>query len=730
MKPIITFKYYEKALTFAILAITVLLIVTSLQTSFAVNQTVDQTLTSDGTTIQNNLTSAIGNATPNDTITINKGTYTGTSVNTGLNINKNLTIQGNTTNGLVIIDAGRSGRIFTINNNLNVKFINIIFINGNYTGNGGAIYNSNSGTKLTFINCEFKNNTASSYGGAIYNGGNNLQLENCTFTNNKASHAGAIYNQGNNFIVIDSAFENNIANTGDYYGGAIFDAWNTNSSLTNCIFTNNTAGWGGAIFYYEKNNVTITNCTFKDNSATRLAGAGGAIYIEGDNYNIINSTFENCSSAGYGGALINHGANSSLIDCTFKDNKAYVSGGAVYVHTKSTIGTLTYNFKIANCSFTNNEASSGGAIYNQCNSTTLTSSNFTENVASKFGGAISNIGNLKVMDSNFINNKAINPNYDGTGGAIHNYAKANMTLLHNSMSGNSADLGQMISNNGNMGILNLIYLNNSTHYVKVGQNVILYAILTDDMGNTVTGQNISFYVNGIYVGSSTSIEGYANLTFKVTGALGDVLPVNGTYAGIGDFPIIIMNGELIIRLNTNSTITAPDAKENETITISGIATDEDGDPIGNTEITVTINNQSFNVTTDINGEWSLNFTSTIEGSFIAVVSWIGNSTHAGFTNSTTFNVVKENDVIIEDNTDTENNYYTEIKHKDGIYIENIPEDDDDNEDNTNTVDNIDETDETTNNLTSKATMNKTGLPIIAIVLLLLSIIGLCFGKKQ
>ncbi|RBQ24500.1 hypothetical protein ALNOE001_01550 [Candidatus Methanobinarius endosymbioticus] len=35
----------------------------------------------------------------------------------------------------------------------------------------------------------------------------------------------------------------------------------------------------------------------------------------------------------------------------------------------------------------------------------------------------------------------------------------------------------------------------------------IYATIIDDMGNTVTGQNISFYVNGTLIGTVIATEG-------------------------------------------------------------------------------------------------------------------------------------------------------------------------------------------------------------------------------
>ncbi|RBQ23062.1 hypothetical protein ALNOE001_11850 [Candidatus Methanobinarius endosymbioticus] len=94
-----------------------------------------------------------------------------------------------------------------------------------------------------------------------------------------------------------------------------------------------------------------------------------------------------------------------------------------------------------------------------------------------------------------------------------------MTVLGNKITGNSANLGQMIYNIGNIGTLNLTYLNNETITTKKGQNIIVYATLTDDMGNTVTRQIISFYLTSTHLADVVSTEGYANFTYNVTNNL-------------------------------------------------------------------------------------------------------------------------------------------------------------------------------------------------------------------
>ncbi|WP_054835096.1 hypothetical protein [Methanobrevibacter arboriphilus] len=109
-------------------------------------------------------------------IFVKNGTYS-VYDDSGYEITKSVRIVGEDRDS-VIIDAGNNGRIFLIDSDIEVTFINVTFINGNnendyiYDG-GGAIYIGDGTT--TIDNCYFANNNVkdgySTYGGAIYQGG-------------------------------------------------------------------------------------------------------------------------------------------------------------------------------------------------------------------------------------------------------------------------------------------------------------------------------------------------------------------------------------------------------------------------------------------------------------------------------------------------------------------------------------------------------------------------------
>ena len=79
------------------------------------------------------------------------------------------------------------------------------------------------------------------------------------------------------------------------------------ATVSNCIFSENQAGWGGGLSIY-KSSSTISNCIFDGNSANNGAG----IHIRESFSTIINSTFSN-NDADFGGAIFNYLEPSATI---------------------------------------------------------------------------------------------------------------------------------------------------------------------------------------------------------------------------------------------------------------------------------------------------------------------------------------------------------------------------------------------------------------------------------
>jgi hypothetical protein len=117
----------------------------------------------------------------------------------------------------------------------------------------------------------------------------------------------------------------------------------SNPTITNSIFSGNSAGQGGGMFNY-RSNLTVTGCTFSGNLAvpypTNPGGFGAGMY--------------NC-----------HSSKTTLINCMFSGNDASESGGGIF----NDIGQLNV-VTLVNCTFAGNSAPFGSALgcdsYEQC----------------------------------------------------------------------------------------------------------------------------------------------------------------------------------------------------------------------------------------------------------------------------------------------------------------------------------------------------------------------------
>ena len=448
---------------------------------------------------------ATGTVNINGTVNIADGIYTGEN-NTGVTINQNMTIKGQSQKGTVI-DAQNSTRVFTIAKGVNVTIWNLTLINGNPgESDGGAIASSGS---CTVKNCTFKDNSAVA-GGAVASSGS-CTISACTFEDNSAVAGGAIGNSG--FCIVKNCiFTGNTGNGTLDSGGAICN-WGS-CNIEDCKFTGNTAYEGGAI-YNDRGSLTVKGCNFTENTVTSDFGEGGAICNYFGSCTVKNCNFT-CNTAGYnGGAVVNSGS-CTMENCDFTGNTAVLDGGAIYnsgaafrgdfcavkncnfVGNTATIeGGAIFNFgllSVDDCSFYNNTATAGGAIYNtdagSCNVKSCifhdNRVNCTSYGSGGTGGAIYNDASINVENCTFTGNKANYASNEGIGGAIYNngvscdlkncnfngncagqvagaiYCGASITVENCTFVGNTAgQLAGAISNTDSCDITNCTFINNS-----------------------------------------------------------------------------------------------------------------------------------------------------------------------------------------------------------------------------------------------------------------------------
>ena len=596
----------------------------------------------------------------------------------GIIINRDLTIYGNG----ATIDGDKIARIFKVENNVNVKFLNINFRNGkadyggaicggnayncSFTKNtadyGGAIYLGNATDctfannaaekdggamyKSTAYNCTFIQNHADNVGGAMYKS----TAYNCTFTENNADNVGGAIYECN---ATDSTFANNTAESGgamyggnayrcifeknkaDAFGGAMYK-----STAYNCTFTENKAVNGGAIYQGNANNCTFTkntadkggaicqgnanNCTFIGNSAD----GGGATYF----VDVFNCIFTNNTSTCDGGAVYKRTA----VNCTFTGNTAERDGGAIFKgdainctfigNTADHGGAMNCednnrNYTAEGCTFIGNSADGGGAIY----FVDVVNCIFTNNTSTCDGGAV-------------YKHTAVNCTFTGNtakrdGGAIFKGDAINCTFIGNSAKQHG---GAMYEGTACLCIFN----EDSTKDTKIIHPVINVLNYTSTYNS---GEKLKFNLTAndmVFDGFKTTIAIYKNTSLVKT-----------DYALTGEGWIVDLGpGEYTAVLSLTD---YPDEKSsNATINVSKGNTIMDISPINNAKVgqELTINyttNSNGTVTIKVNGQKikGSKFTPTKEGIYNLTVEVAENDYYIAASNQTTFTAEKTDAVV-------------------------------------------------------------------------------------
>ena len=217
----------------------------------------------------------------------------------------------------------------------------------------------------------------------------------------------------------------------------IFLIYADNVVLNNITFVNgygSTNGGNGGCICTFNNYTTIKNCNFMYNKATKC---GGAIATTG-RLNLDNCYFYYNNADSYGGAILAYCPQTEAIslninNCTFEENWAYY-GGAIYNYYYTGNGWVpmdalakTY---LKNTKFIYNEAQYGGALF-PSQEVDIDSCEFLSNYASGGGGAIymaagvllsnddGSIGFAKPMSLNIHGDTSFIDNYaEYYGGAI------------------------------------------------------------------------------------------------------------------------------------------------------------------------------------------------------------------------------------------------------------------------------------------------------------------------
>jgi len=287
---------------------------------------------------------------------------------------------------------------------------------------------------------------------------------------------------------------------------------------------------------------SVSNCSFAGNTG---GPEGGAICNRSDHpLTVTNCTFFQ-NSAEDGGAIYSRAGYGSLLTvtgCTFTENSSQHSGGAIFM--------CNVTATISNCVFTGNSASenhTGGAIHSWFSSGTISNCAFSGNSGGYAGGAISNRDN----PSPTITNCTFQGNDAEDGGAIDNddvsCTIANCTFSQNSASFAGGAIRNANPENPPPTITNCTFWGNTTDR---NQGTIYNGNSSPTITNCLLWGNVGGEIYNPTIFPSYPIVTYCDIEGGYTGAGNiDVDPLLAD-PGSGDFHLL--TGSPCIDAGTNS----------------------------------------------------------------------------------------------------------------------------------------------------------------------------------
>ena len=557
-------------------------------------------------------------------------------------------------------NSAESGGVISSSYN-DCTIVNSNFMNNSASYSGGVIISLYD--DCTIVNSNFINNSASYSGGVISSSNNNLIINNSSFLNNSAEIGGAIYKRDTSIgklIIHSSNFTNNSAT----YGGAIYIGGSANCTIDNSKFINNSAIiHGGAIYNY------YSIKPIKPNPPERAFAEGISYNEYGYNLFINNTSFAN-NSAMEGGAIYNNAVNVTIINSIFQNNSAdYFGGGIASYHGG--------DFIIIDSNFTKNTADDGGAIYNEdyvnlfilgCNfinnsNTIYVYSYPSDDVYTRLSNSDLVINYNRILNNtgyDLFTNNDINADFNWWG--INN---PDMDKI----------IGPVLNNYYVMDVLNLssLFSNGTVKFqysfvLNTGEDVdnSLLPYFTTDVYTNVTNGIVSF------------IDARFNNTFDVTvKASGHILYTFVTDNQVKTLEgLIKIDTNTTIIVQDTVKIPATSSQGNP-INITGVLYDKNGNSISKANITVTVDGKTSNVMTDSIGRWTVSYTPTHVGNITIIAKFNGDGSYNPSENSTIFAVTKGKifvNISVKDNPDGSITITANVTDDEGKPVFNYPVD--------------------------------------------------------
>ena len=545
---------------------------------------------------------------------------------------------------------------------------NCTFMNNSWVfwnGTGGTIldcyfyklnfyFYSNS---TQFDNCTFESTHCEFYG-------NNSTINNCIFkTFNSGAYNPLIINNGYNCSISNTTFEDMYS----YYTCVEFSGYDVN--FINCTFKNLTT-YG----YYSTVNIrnsSIENCSFKD-----CYGNYSGIWVSSYS-TFIRSNFTNISSNRYGGLYFTYAGRidyCNFINCSSQDYG-------------SAIRTNGYAVKIYNSIFDNNENSynktfiyfegKNGTVYRCFFGLNYAADSYIDHILYKNSSGTykaypNGHYNLEIQDSTnpyeytllfTFRGFEIDPimsDYDVRIQKVKNdgtIISDTIETVHNNVLPltytNELSNGYIKvynANNGSLITSKKVVIDNKTTQIQLnnqsifpGESLNLTFNVRDEDGFNVSMGTVNILVDGSLIGSSTLVNGEGSIILENL----DIGNHTVTANYIGEDIFQSSSNSSIIKVGKKNTFFQYEDMITDVVLVSldgrtgdyfnFTLVDDNGAPLSNKAVNITLNGIVYEMNTDENGIVSMQINLQYEGNYPITASFSGDNLY--FNTSATANIV-------------------------------------------------------------------------------------------
>ncbi|MBR3139419.1 MAG: Ig-like domain-containing protein, partial [Methanobrevibacter sp.] len=281
---------------------------------------------------------------------------------------------------------------------------------------------------------------------------------------------------GSDVLASDWYFDSNAENDGN---GSVADPYKLLKSTR--IVSNSNLYLANGEYTLDRSVSNINNVTIiGDNPSQTIIRYSGTGFTVSSSLTLKNLTLINLR--------INNNGNLTASNVIFKDSQYSSSGGVIESYGNHFIN-------LDNCTFSNNSAKYGGAIYIKEGTLTITNSLFRDNHANLYGGAIVGYtsSNIYINDSRFLDSYSISD----AGGAIYLFNSSNLIAYNIEINNCSSTFGGAITSlKSSLNLNNFIGRNNKAKY-DGGAIYAMYRIV--NMHNSLLENNSAENAGAIYV---------------------------------------------------------------------------------------------------------------------------------------------------------------------------------------------------------------------------------------